>query len=194
MDYLTDPYLGFDQWYNAALDGLTHPEGTVFLATCGKDGQPSVRSVLYKGMWHQGFTFYTNYQSRKAEQLKENPNAALLFYWSHMGRQLRVEGLVKRMPRPQSKQYFKRRPRGSRLAATISPQSSEIPDRTFLEDAYAEAAKEYEGKDIPLPKFWGGYVLEPHYFEFWEQGVHRLHHRQCFKKDEFGWTSTLLAP
>jgi pyridoxamine 5'-phosphate oxidase len=147
------------------------------LATVDKGGQPSVRVVLLKGIDERGFIFYTNYQSRKGRELADNPRAALGFYWPHVERQVCVQGEVSKTTGAESDAYFKSRPRGSRIAACASDQSTVIGNRAELEEKWARCETQYKGQEVPRPSFWGGYVLKPVLFEFWQGRPNRLHDR-----------------
>ena len=164
------------------------------LATATRKGVPSVRMVLHRGFSRGGFVFFTNYNSRKAADLHRNPRAAVVFHWPLLERQVRAEGRIQKLPRAESDRYFNTRPRDSRLSAWISPQSEEIPDRAFLEDAFACAQAQYAGRRIPRPPFWGGFRLIPDEIEFWQGQPHRLHDRVCYRKTARGWTAVKLAP
>ena len=161
------------------------------LATATPDGRPSARMVLLKGADGRGFAFHTNSESRKGEELAENPRAALLFHWQPLGRQVRVEGSVERVPDDESAAYFRTRPLGSRLAAWASPQSRPLADRAELERLYAEAPARH-GDEPPLPPHWGGYRLLPDAYEFWQHGDDRLHDRVRYERDAVGWSRTRL--
>ena len=190
-----DPFVQFDMWFEEAkASELTLPEA-VALATATRDGRPSVRMVLVKQCDRDGFVFFTNLESRKVDELAENPRAALLFHWKSLGRQVRIEGTVEAVPDEVSRAYFDSRPRGSRLSAWASPQSKKIPDRAFLEDRVAELSRKYPGDDVPLPHFWGGYRVIPDQFEFWVNRDDRLHDRFLYVwQGDGAWQRTLLAP
>jgi len=190
-----DPFVQFDMWFEEAkASELTLPEA-VALATATSDGRPSVRMVLAKQCDQDGFVFFTNLESRKADELAENPRAALLFHWKSLGRQVRIEGRVEAVSDEVSRAYFDSRPRGSRLSAWASPQSEAIPDRAFLEDRVAELSRKYPGEDVPLPDFWGGYRVVPDQFEFWVNRDDRLHDRFLYVRQGDGaWKRALLAP
>ncbi len=165
------------------------------LATVGTAGRPSVRTVLLKGVDRRGFIFYTNYQSRKGGELGENPHAALAFYWSDLERQVCVAGPVTKLPREESEAYFSSRPRGSRIAAWASNQSGVVASRNALEQRWKEIETQFSNADVPLPPFWGGYVLAPERIEFWQGRPSRLHDRFCYTKQEDGsWGLVRLAP
>jgi pyridoxamine 5'-phosphate oxidase len=164
------------------------------LATADKNAIPNVRVVLLKGMDKEGFVFYTNYGSKKGRELIENPNASLLFFWKEFERQIRISGKVSKVSQKESEDYFYSRPYESRLAAWASNQSEVIPGRNFLEERFVEMKKKYEGKEIPLPPFWGGFKLFPNNFEFWQGRENRLHDRICYIKENKKWKIIRLAP
>jgi pyridoxamine 5'-phosphate oxidase len=149
--------------------------------------------VLLKSADERGFTFHTNYESRKGAELSANPQAALLFHWQPLGRQVRIEGRVERVPSEESEAYFRTRPLGSRLAAWASPQSRPLTDRAELDRLYAEAQKRF-GADVPLPPTWGGFRLVADAYEFWQHGDDRLHDRIRYERNADGWAKTRLAP
>ncbi len=165
------------------------------LATGGKDGRPSARTVLLKGVDERGFIFYTNYESGKGQELAANPNAALVFYWSDLERQVCVSGTVSKLSHEESEAYFSSRPRGSRLAAWASKQSSVVADRQTLESKWREMAARFPSARVPLPSFWGGYVLAPVSIEFWQGRPNRLHDRFRYTRSSDGtWRIERLAP
>ena len=183
----------FKLWH-AFLGHVPIDVNAVVLATVSKDGQPSARAVLLKGADERGFVFFTNYDSRKGQELAGNPNAALTFYWADLGRQVCVAGAVNKLSHDESEAYFKSRPRGSRLAAWASPQSSVIPDRTVLEKRWNAMAVKFPG-EVPLPANWGGYVLKPERIEFWQGRLNRLHDRFCYTRQPGDvWKLERLAP
>jgi len=150
--------------------------------------------VLMKGFDERGFVFHTNLGSRKALELDANRLAALLFYWRELGRQIRVEGSVARLAEPESEAYFRSRPTRSRLAAWASPQSRVIESRAALEERLDELSREHASREVPRPSFWGGFLLTPSEFEFWQHGEHRLHDRFRYRRCNGGWTIERLAP
>lgn len=177
LEAAEDPYDLFSDWFrDAEASGLLLPE-SMALATATGEGRPSVRMVLLKGFGPGGFCFYTNYGSRKATELDDNPQASLCFHWSVLERQVRIEGRAERLSTEDSAAYFATRDRGSRIGAWASAQSRPVADRAGLEAQVAEAEARFEGKDVPLPDFWGGYVLVPGRIEFWQGRANRLHDR-----------------
>ena len=193
-DLDADPLRQFERWFAAASEaGVEVPEAMA-LATATADGRPSARMVLLKQADERGFTFHTNYESRKGTELTANPRAALLFHWRQPGRQVRVEGRVERVPAAESEAYFATRAPTSRLAAWASPQSRPLADRAELERLYAEAAARFEGETVPLPPHWGGFRVVPDAYEFWEHGDDRLHDRVRYERDAAGWSRARLAP
>ncbi len=188
-----DPLQLFGDWFeDAEKSGLLMPEAMT-LATASDSGRPSARMVLMKDYDEDGFVFFTNYGSRKAAELESNPYAALLFHWSALQRQVRIEGSVSRVAQEESREYFNSRHRGSRIGAWASRQSDELPERAVLE----QRVRDYEQKfssDVPLPSFWGGYRLKPETFEFWQGRVSRLHDRVCFERRDKGWTAYRMYP
>jgi len=189
-----NPVAEFEIWFDQAK--ITEPKlpDAMTLATATPEGRPSARIVLLKQFGADGFVFFTNYESRKGQELADNPSAALLFHWKCLGRQVRIEGRVEKVAPDTSKTYFDSRPRESRLSAWASPQSHPIPDRHILENRQAELEQKYPDEDIPLPPFWGGYRVIPDRFEFWIHQNHRLHDRFCYTKNGKGWEITQLAP
>ena len=188
-DLDADPVAQLRAWLTearAAGGGL--PEAMT-LATATRDGAPSARMVLLKDAGDRGLSFFTNYESRKGLELAENPRAAIVLYWHALGRQVRVEGSVERLPAPESDEYFESRPPGSRRSAAVSPQSSVIGSRGEL-----ERATELLGDDVPRPESWGGYLLVPSVWEFWQHRVDRLHDRFRYRPGEDGWIVERLAP
>ncbi len=189
-----DPLRQFQAWFEEArAAGIEVPEAMA-LATATPAGRPSVRTVLLKGADERGFDFYTNYESRKGGELESNPQAALLFHWQPLGRQVRVEGRVERVPEGESEAYFRTRPLGSRLAAWASPQSRPLADRTELERLYAEAAARFPGEEVPRPPHWGGFRLVPDAYELWQHAANRLHDRIRYERVADGWKRERLAP
>jgi pyridoxamine 5'-phosphate oxidase len=165
------------------------------LATTDKDGRPSARIVLLKGMDQRGFMFYTNYASRKGHELAENPNAALVFYWPDQERQINIAGRVEKLPKAESEKYFHSRPRGSRIGAWASDQSQPIKDRDALEAKWRAAEERFAATDVPMPDHWGGYILIPERVEFWQGRPNRLHDRFAYTRAAGStWTISRLQP
>ena len=165
------------------------------LATVDAQGRPSARVVLLKGLDKQGFVFFTNYESRKGRDLAENPNAALVFYWGELERQVNVAGEVSKLPREESEAYFASRPRGSRIGAWASHQSKVIPDRAAMERTWAEFEQKFPGDEVPMPPYWGGYVLRPNRVEFWQGRPNRMHDRFRYTLlPGGGWEISRLSP
>jgi pyridoxamine 5'-phosphate oxidase len=189
-----DPLVQFGRWFDAAVAaGLAEPNAMT-LATATPDGRPSARMVLLKGVEAGGFTFYTNYGSRKGDELAANPLAALVFWWGELERQVRVEGRVERTGRDESAAYFRSRPPGARLGAWASEQSRVIAGRAALDRRLAEASERFAGGDVPPPPFWGGYRVAPEVVEFWQGRPDRLHDRLRYRRAGGGWLVERLAP
>ena len=189
-----DPIELFKEWFAAAADsGIFMPE-SMALATATRDGAPSVRMVLLKGVDERGFVFYTNYGSRKAEEMESNPRASLCFHWAVLERQVRVEGAVERVTPEESFAYFSTRARGSRIGAWASLQSRPLASREELEQRVRRFDREYAGDEVPLPPFWGGYVLRPEVMEFWQGKANRLHERLVFQRGEGRWDTVRIYP
>jgi pyridoxamine 5'-phosphate oxidase len=195
QDALADPIEQFAAWYrDAESAGLRLPEA-VALATATPDGAPSLRMVLTKGFDERGFSFFSNYSSRKGQELAANPRAALLFHWDPLGRQVRITGPVQRTSPEETAAYVRSRPHRSRLSALASPQSQVVEDRAVLEQAVAALEREHRGGELPLPEDWGGFRLSPESFEFWQQRADRLHDRLRYRRREDGaWLIERLAP
>lgn len=196
QDVRHDPFAQFDAWFREALNSQLPEPNAMTLATVSALGQPSARIVLLKGFDHQGFVFYTNYESRKGDDLAANPRAALLFAWLELERQIRIEGTVEKVAESESLAYFQSRPVGSQIGAWASPQSRPVSGREVLEDTVARLQQEYSGaKALPLPSFWGGYRVRPERIEFWQGRENRLHDRILYALEDNGrWRIERLAP
>ena len=191
----TDPLELFARWLAEAEQGGLVLPNAVNLATVDTEGRPRARMVLFKGLEAEGFVFYTNYHSAKARELESHPDAALTFWWEPPGRQVRVEGTVRRLDAEISDAYFQTRPRDSQIGAYASRQSEEVADHHQLEDQYREIEKRFEGREIPRPEFWGGYVLTPERIEFWQNASGRMHDRIRYQRaTEGGWRQDRLSP
>lgn len=189
-----DPVDLFKSWYDAAEEsGILHPEAMA-LATADAEGRPSVRMVLLKGVDEDGFVFFTNYESRKAGELDANPRAALCFHWAVHERQVRVTGSVERVSEEESFAYFRTRGRGSRIGAWASLQSRPLDARETLEARVKEMKERFQGDDVPLPPYWGGYRIRPETIEFWQGRADRLHDRLVFERKGDGWATRRLYP
>ena len=191
---MEDPLTLVRTWLDEAREAGAFEPDAMAVATAAADGAPSVRMVLLKGHDERGIVFFTNYSSRKGEELEENPRAALLFHWPVLGRQVRIEGPVTRVDRAESEAYARARPRLSQLSALASPQSKPVPDREWLERRVEELDREHAGAELPVREDWGGYRV---YAEAWEFGQHRenrLHDRQRYERVADGWTVERLAP
>jgi pyridoxamine 5'-phosphate oxidase len=197
-DLDADPMAQFSKWFAQAAEkyaGSALDMNAATLATADKNGTPSARVVLLKGLDERGFIFFTNYESRKGLELAENPNAALVFYWAEQERQVCIAGSATKIPRAESEIYFKSRPRGSRLAALVSNQSEVVPDRDVLEKKWEELQAKYPGDEVPMPSYWGGFVLSPSRIEFWQGRPSRLHDRfRYLKQPDNSWFIERLSP
>lgn len=192
----SNPIRQFQVWIeDVRANGVSEQDAiSMTLATATGDGNPDARIVLLKGFDDRGFVFYTNYQSRKANELKENPRACLLFYWSQLCRQVRIEGAVEKVSNEESDEYFQSRPLGSKLGAWASDQSEEIEGRAILETRFAELEKQF-GDNVPRPPHWGGYRVRPHTIEFWQGQENRLHDRLRYRLQQDGiWLIERLGP
>jgi len=184
-----DPLVQFQRWFVEAGEA-----NQMALATAAPDATPSVRMVLLKAADEDGFVFFTSYGSRKGGELEANPHAALLFHWDAPGRQVRIEGPVERVSAAESDGYFATRPRGAQLAAAASRQGRTLANRAQLDEAVAELAREFEGRDVPRPEHWGGYRVRPESYEFWQHRDDRLHDRLRYRRDGDGWLLERVAP
>jgi pyridoxamine 5'-phosphate oxidase len=189
-----NPFEQFRVWFNDAVKTKIKDSHAMVLATAGKDGRPSARMVLLKNFDASGFTFYTNYESRKGRNLKENPYATLLFPWNTMERQVRIEGYVQKVSESESNTYFSERPAGSQIGAWASDQSREIPSRKYLNDMEQKYAQQFSNQPVSRPPHWGGYRLVPDRFEFWQGRENRLHDRFEYYLEKEEWKIRRLAP
>jgi pyridoxamine 5'-phosphate oxidase len=194
-DLDADPLGQFHRWYEeaCAAGGAARPDAFA-VATATADGRPSVRMVLLKEYGERGFVFFTGYESRKGRELAVNPRAALLFHWHELGRQVRVEGSVERVSEEESDAYFASRPEGARLSAAVSQQSEVVSSRDELEAAVAELERVSGEQELPRPSRWGGYVVVPESYEFWQHREDRLHDRFWYSRRGDGWVIARLAP
>ncbi|HKQ39512.1 MAG TPA: pyridoxamine 5'-phosphate oxidase [Verrucomicrobiae bacterium] len=194
QDLGPDPIVQFQRWFEEALSsGIVEPNAMV-LATADSKGRPSSRIVLLKQVDARGFVFFTNYASRKGRELASNPQASLTFPWHALERQVCVTGAVIKVPRAESEQYFKLRPRGSRLGANVSRQSEVVSGRNALEQRLAELERQHPGDTVPMPDEWGGYVLAPEEIEFWQGRPNRLHDRLRYRREAEQWIIERLSP
>lgn len=193
-DMHENPFQQFELWYKQA-EQVEHPyTNAMSLATTGKDLLPTIRTVLLKLFDEKGFVFFTNYNSDKARQLTENPQAGLLFHWLELERQVKISGAVEKISTAESLKYFTTRPRGSQLGAWCSDQSHGIASRSFLESQWEKMKQRFSDGEIPLPDFWGGYRVIPQRIEFWQGRENRLHDRFEYQFTDNGWTIQRLAP
>jgi pyridoxamine 5'-phosphate oxidase len=189
-----DPVAQFAAWFfKATHSGLVEPTAMT-LATSTREGRPSARIVLLKNFGPDGFVFYTDYRSRKSEELLDNPRAALLFYWDELERQVRISGNVSKLSREQSESYFRTRPQGSQVGAWASRQSSVLKNRAELEERVREATGRFGDDPVPLPDHWGGWAVVPYEYEFWQGRPDRLHDRIRYRRHATGWTIDRLSP
>lgn len=193
-----DPIRQFRCWFDQAMQANPYDwieANAMTLATATPDGRPSARIVLLKEFGEEGFVFFTNYHSRKGNELAANPRAAAVFWWPALARQVRIEGSVEKAPAPQSESYYHSRPRGSQLGALVSDQSRRLSNRQELEKKLKQLEATYADTEIPLPENWGGYVLRPTTLEFWQGRSNRLHDRLLYYRDsDGGWKIERLAP
>jgi pyridoxamine 5'-phosphate oxidase len=194
MNRPTNPMLRVSSWVDEARHAPDLEPDAMALATADASGRPSVRIVLCRGIEARGISFYTNYDSRKGHELAENPEAAVVFLWPSLNRQLRIEGRVEKLTPAESDKYFHNRPRGNQISGYVSPQSQRIEDLDDLRKKSAEATKKFEGQEVPRPDHWGGYLLRPRVVEFWTRGDDRMHERLRYVWTKETWQEERLAP
>ena len=191
---LADPIEQFHVWFENAVSASQPEPEAMSLATSSEEGRLSLRIVLLKSCDERGFTFFTNYQSRKSSELRDSAWVALTFFWQTLHRQVRIEGRVSRVSADESAEYFATRPRGSQIGAWASPQSQEIPSREELMQRFAEIERRFEGEQVPCPPFWGGFRVDPVAIEFWQGRESRLHDRVLYSRENGEWRISRLAP
>lgn len=189
-----DPFQQFSDWLREAIEARVNEPNAMTLATATPDGIPSARIVLLRGFDRQGFSFYTNYNSKKGKELLHNPYGALVFFWPELERQVRIDGTISKQTTEASDEYFMSRPRESRLGAWTSPQSEVIPNRDYLDKELEKTTKDFDEKEVHRPEWWGGYVLKPTAVEFWQGRPSRLHDRLLYSLDNDVWKIERLAP
>lgn len=193
-DLSGDPLEQFTTWFQQAIDLGVHEPNAMTLATVDPEGRPLLRTVLLKSFGHDGFSFFTNYDSRKSRHIDANPQVGLLLPWITLERQVIIQGRATKTSQEESLAYFRARPRESQLGAWVSEQSSVIPSRTTLEEKLAEIRERFADGEIPLPPFWGGFRVEPETIEFWQGGPARLHDRFLYTRRKDGWSIERLSP
>jgi len=189
-----NPVSQFATWFEVAVKAIKFDPNAMILSTVDPNGQPSSRTVLLKGFDKEGFIFYTNYRSRKAKHIEQNPNVSLTFYWPDLVRQIHIEGVAKKISAEQSDQYFASRPDSSKLSAWASDQSHPISSRKELENRLKTIEKKFSGGTIPRPPHWGGFCVAPHRIEFWQGRLNRLHDRIAYQKENGKWKMERLSP
>jgi len=194
-DLLENPFKQFEKWFNEAV-AVEHLEpNAMTLATVGKDMKPSQRTVLLKLYDEEGFIFFSNYGSKKSRQIEENPNVSVHFAWLGLERQVRIEGTIEKISKTESLKYFLSRPKGSQIGAWVSHQSRVVNSRSVLEAKFEEIRNKFSKGEIPFPSFWGGYIIKPTFFEFWQGGHDRLHDRFTFERNATNtWNISRLEP
>jgi len=194
QDVLPDPFKQFENWLDEAIQSAVNEPNAMVLATVKEDLSPSARVVLLKGFSHEGFVFYTNYESNKSEQISKNNQVALVFCWLELQRQVRIEGTVSRISEDESDQYFHTRPLSSQIGAHASPQSQLVESREELERKYREFEELFMKQPIIRPKNWGGFIVKPKSFEFWQGRESRMHDRFLYNESNLNWQINRLAP
>lgn len=193
-DVESHPVDQFTKWWNQAVKAEIDEVNAMVVATASADGMPAARVMLLKDYSHEGFVFFTNYNSYKGMHLAENPKVCLVFFWKELERQVRITGLVSKIAAASSDEYYLSRPRGSQLGAWASPQSTVIPEREWLDQHYKEIADSYEGKELSRPPHWGGFIVKPVIIEFWQGRPSRLHDRIQYSLENGEWKMERLAP
>lgn len=194
-DVFKDPFDQFEKWWQEVLASNIDEPNAMTLATAGKNGIPSARIVLLKGVENGGFIFYTNYESHKGIELKENPNACLVFFWKELERQVRITGIAEKISTEESIAYFNSRPDGSKIGAWASPQSLAVAGKAWLKETFEYYAERFKHGQIPKPPHWGGYRIKPLKAEFWQGRPSRMHDRILYtKQDDGSWKIERLAP
>lgn len=191
---LDNPFDQFVVWWQEAEAAQVYMIDAIHLATVDKDNRPDLRVVLLKDFDQRGLVFFTNYESKKAEEISSHPYGAMNIFWLELERQIRLRGKIEKTTPQESNLYFQSRPRGAQIGAWTSPQSKPVKDRSVLEKIYAEREQEFSGREIPCPTNWGGYRLIPDYFEFWQGRTNRLHDRFAFSRRGTDWLRERLAP
>jgi pyridoxamine 5'-phosphate oxidase len=189
-----DPILQFEKWFAVAMEKKVEEQNSFVLSTATINGVPSARVVLLKGVDTKGFVFFSNYLSRKGEELEANPHACMTFYWPTLHRQVRIEGEVQKVSEQESKEYFHSRPKASQAGAWVSPQSQPITSREELDEKHKAFLTKHEHMEIPAPEHWGGYRIIPKHFEFWQGRTNRLHDRIAYTLDKGKWRIYRMAP
>lgn len=193
-DVKKNPVEQFTVWWDEAIASEIDEVNAMTLATVNEQGRPSARIVLLKGMDENGFEFFTNYESRKGNDIQANEHAALVFFWKELERQVRIEGTVAKVPASVSDEYFLSRPVKSRIGAWSSPQSKVIPSREVLDENVKTVEQKFEGREVIRPSFWGGYIVKPEMIEFWQGRPSRLHDRIAYYQENGEWVIRRLAP
>ncbi|HEX8515705.1 MAG TPA: pyridoxamine 5'-phosphate oxidase [Bacteroidia bacterium] len=189
-----NPVTQFYKWFHEAIDAKVNEPNAMSLSTVSSEGKPSSRILLLRNFNDEGFVFYTNYTSRKGEEIAQNPNASLLFFWPELERQVRISGELVRQSIEESDAYFKSRPRASKIGAWTSAQSRVIESRKVLDEEYIKLEMKYPGEEVPRPPHWGGYILKPETIEFWQGRPSRLHDRLLYTFEGENWKIERLAP